>query len=60
MFHHILITHDAVNDLNAPLLQVNTGMKTYYLSADTAATVDEWVRVLQVRHSCSNAYYLHH
>ena len=29
--------------------EVNTGKKTYYLTADNTHTVEDWVRTLQVR-----------
>lgn len=32
----------------AGTFEIATGKKTYYLTADSVATVDEWVRVLQV------------
>lgn len=33
----------------AHTFEVNTGKKTYYLTADNTALVEDWVRVLQVR-----------
>lgn len=33
----------------AHTFEVNTGKKTYYLTADNTALVEDWVRVLQVK-----------
>lgn len=32
----------------APTFEIDTGKKTYYLTADSVATVDDWIRVLHV------------
>jgi hypothetical protein len=32
----------------AATFEIATGKKTYYLTADSTAAVDDWVRVLQV------------
>jgi pleckstrin homology domain-containing family H len=33
----------------ASTFEINTGKKIYYLTADSNATMDDWIRVLQVR-----------
>lgn len=33
----------------ASTFEINTGKKIYYLTADSIATMEEWVRILQVK-----------
>ena len=33
----------------AATFEISTGKKTYYLTADSIATMEDWIRVLQVR-----------
>lgn len=41
----------------AATFEISTGKKTYYLTADSIATMEDWIRVLQVSLSDSSLMY---